>query len=203
MSQPGVEPRVISVLNRSCSDFTFPAPTPAGIPKCQVVPGGFDLDLPALSLGQYVPNNADFGLGGGFDGIPDVQYALLENPRSTTGNQYVTRIDYNATEKDRFAFTLFYTPAELFGSDRAAQARPMADIASDRLNWNTAFSYIRTFGPTVVNEARFNITKWGFDEVNSNPDVNFGVPRIEIEGFLPTDRLRSTVRIAPKTRPES
>jgi hypothetical protein len=143
-----------------------------------------------LGVGQYVPLNADFGLGGGFDGIPDVQFALLENPRSTKGNQYVTRIDFNATQTDRFAFTLFYTPAELFGADTAAQSRPMSDIRSDRLNWNTAFTYIRTFGATVINEARFNITKWGFNEVDSNPDVNFGIPRIEIESFLPTDRLR-------------
>ncbi|HEX7772016.1 MAG TPA: TonB-dependent receptor, partial [Pyrinomonadaceae bacterium] len=190
VSQSGVEPRVISLLNRSCSDFNFPAPTPGGVPKCQQVPGGFDLGSPALSLGQYVPLSADFGLGGGFDGIPDVAFALLENPRSTDGNQYVTRVDFNATEKDRFAFTLFYTPADLFGSDRAAQSRPMADIHSNRLNWNTAFTYIRTFGPTVINEFRFNITKWGFDEVDSNPEVNFGIPRIEIESFLPTDRLR-------------
>lgn len=181
VSDPGVQPRVISVLNRSCSDFNFPA-------ACQLVAGGFDLGSPAGSLGQYV--SLGNPLGGGFDGIPDVQFALLENPRSTKGNQYVTRIDFEATQKDRFAFTLFYTPAELFGSDTSAQSRPMADIRSDRLNWNTAFTYIRTISPTVINEARFNITKWGFNEVESNPDVNFGIPRIEIESFLPFDRLR-------------
>jgi hypothetical protein len=190
VGQSGVEPRVVSVLNRSCSDFNFPAPTVNNGPKCQLVAGGFDIGSPALALGQYVPLNDTFGLGGGFDGIPDVQFALLEAPRSTKGNQYVTRVDLNATEKDRFAFTLFYTPAEVFGADRAAQSRPMADIRSDRLNWNTAFTYIRTFSPTVINEARFNITKWGFNEVDTNPDVNFGIPRIEIESFLPTDRLR-------------
>lgn len=190
VSQSGVEPRVISILNRSCSDFNFPAPTPAGTPKCQQVAGGFDIGSPVLSVGTYVPLNDAFGLGGGFDGIPDIQYALLENPTSTKGNQYVTRVDLNATERDRFAFSLFYTPADLFSSDRAAQSRPMADIHSDRLNWNTAFTYIRTLSPTIINEARFNITKWGFNEVNSNPDVNFGIPRIEIESFTPTDRLR-------------
>ena len=191
VSDPGVQPRVISVLNRSCSDFGFPAPTPSGVPKCQAVAGGFDLGSPALALGQYVPLNDTFGLGGGFDGIPDVQYVLLENPRSTKGNQYVTRIDFNPSQKDTFAFTLFYTPADLFSSDAAAQSRPMADIHSDRRNWNTAFTYIRTISPTLINEARFNITKWGFNEVESNPDINFGIPRIEIESFLPSGaRLR-------------
>ena len=190
VSQPGVEPRVVSVLNRSCSDFNFPAPTVMGAPNCQVVPGGFDIGSPVLGVGQYVPLSGEFGLGGGLDGIPDVQRALLQNPRSTKVNQYVTRIDFSPSDKDRFAFTLFYTPAELFTSNRGAQSRPMADIRSDRLNWNTAFTYIRTFSPTVINEARFNITKWGFNEIDANPDVNFGIPRIEIESFIPDDRLR-------------
>jgi hypothetical protein len=66
----------------------------------------------------------------------------------------------------------------------------MADITSDRLNYNTAFSYIRNFSASIMNEARVNYTKWGFDEVESNPDTNWGIPRIEIEGFLPSDRLR-------------
>lgn len=190
VSQSGVEPRIVSVLNRSCADFNFPAPTVNNAPNCQQVAGGFDLGSPVLGVGQYVPLDQQNGLGGGFDNIPDVQPVLLENPRSTKGNQYVTRIDFNATNNDRFAFTLFYTPAELFTSNRGAQSRPMADIRSDRLNWNTAFTYIRTFSPTVINEARFNITKWGFNEVDANPDVNFGIPRVEIESFVPGDRIR-------------
>ncbi len=191
LAAPGIEPRIAAVLNRSCSDFTFPDPAPTGgQPRCQAVAGGFDLGSPARLLGQYVPNDAANRLGGGFDGIPDVQFVQLQNPRSTSGNQYVSRIDYEATQKDRFAFTLFYSPANIYGSDTGAQSRPMADIRSDRLNWNTAFTYIRNLSPTMVNEARFNITKWGFNEVDSNPDINFGIPRIEIESFIPNNRLR-------------
>src|SRR4030095_11914119 len=67
----------------------------------------------------------------------------------------------------------------------------MADINSDRFNWDTAVIYTRNISATMLNEARFNFTRWSFNEVDSNPDVNFGIPRIEIEGLLPGgDRLR-------------
>jgi hypothetical protein len=153
--------------------------------NCQTVNGGLDLGSPIGSLGMYVPNNAANGRGGGFDGIPDVQYVLLDNRTRAEGNQYVTRIDYEATKKDRFGFTFFWVPNIRFGVDTGAQSRPMADIVSDRLQWSTAFSYIRNFSSNIINEARFNLTSWGYDEVSSNPDTEFGIPRVELEGWLP------------------
>jgi hypothetical protein len=43
----------------------------------------------------------------------------------------------------------------------------------------------------LLNEARFNFARWSFNEVESNPTVNFGIPRIEIEGMLSSgDRIR-------------
>jgi hypothetical protein len=183
LGQPGIEPRAISIIPRTCADFNFP------VPSCAVVAGGFDLGSPAGMRGQYVPFSQP--LGGGLDGIPDVQYALLENPTSFKGNQFFTRFDYNATNKDNFAVSLFITPTEVFTPDAAGQSRPMNDIRSERLNWALGAIYTRTFSARILNEARFNVTRWGFDEVSSNPDTNFGIPRIEIEGFLPGgDRLR-------------
>ncbi len=41
----------------------------------------------------------------------------------------------------------------------------------------------------MTNEARFNVTRWGYDETSTNPDANLGLPRIEIEGIF-GDRLR-------------
>lgn len=183
VSSPGTAPRIVSILSRTCADFNFPNGN-----NCQLVNGGFDLGSPAGALGQYFQGNQS--LGGGFDGIPDVQFARLIDPRSTEGNQYVARIDFNATQRDDFAFTLFYTPRFTSGSNRGAQSRPMADINSDRLNYNIAFSYIRTFTPTILNEFRVNYTSWGYNEVDSNPDTNFGIPRVEIESFVPGDRIR-------------
>ncbi|CAN5324762.1 hypothetical protein BH20ACI1_BH20ACI1_15310 [soil metagenome] len=182
VASEGALPRVVSGRSENCASFGnfFNAN------NCRVVAGGFDLGSPAGALGQYV---TDPRLGGGFDGIPDVQFVDLQNPRSTDGSQYVTRIDYEATRKDKLAFSLFYTPRFSSGVNTAAQSRPMADINSDRLNYNTAFSYIRTFSSNIINEARVNFTKWGYNEVDANPATNFGIPRVEIEQFVPTNRI--------------
>jgi hypothetical protein len=186
VNSSGAVPRVISILSRPCNADSFPNGN-----LCRNVAGGVDVGSPAGSLGQYVPGgNPQQALGGGLDGIPDLQYALLANPQSTEGNQYVTRIDFDATTNDKFAFSLFYSPRTSFSANTGAQSRPMADNTSERLNYNAAFSYIRNLSATVLNEARINYTSWGFDEVKSNPDANFGIPRVEIENFLPSDRLR-------------
>ncbi len=179
VNSDGARPRVLSILSGfTCADFRFD-----GGNNCRNVAGGFDLGSPAGSLGRYYAGNQQ--LGGGFDGIPDVQYALLENTSGTDGNQYVTRFDYEATQKDKFAFTLFYSPRFTSTFNTGAQSRPMADINSDRLNYNTAFTYIRTISNSIINEARVNFTKWGYNEVDANPDTNFGIPRVEIEQFTP------------------
>lgn len=181
--EAGSQPRVVALLPRTCADFNFPNGN-----NCRLVAGGFDLGSPAGSLGNYVPGNTS--LGGGFDGIPDVVFARLASFGETRGNQYTTRVDFNATQKDQLQFSLFYTPRFSTSSNGGAQSRPMADLNSERLNYNTAFTYIRTFSSNVINEARVNFTSWGYDEVESNQNVNFGIPRVEIEAFVPGDRLR-------------
>ena len=181
LADPGIEPRIIAIVPRQCSDFSWPV-------TCQNVAGGFDVGSPTGVTGQYVPFSQP--LGGGLDGIPDVQYALLANPTSFRGNQYFTRVDFNVTSKDTLAFSAYFTPVTQTRSDTGAQSRPMADITSKRLNWDFAAIYTRNISSTMLNEGRFNFTRWGFNEVDANPNVNFGIPRIEIEGLLPFDRLR-------------
>jgi hypothetical protein len=182
----GIEPRIVAILPRTCADFNFPV-------TCAVAGGGFDLgspiSYPTRPTNQYVPFNQP--LGGGPDGIPDLQYALLQNPASFKGNQFFTRVDYRVTDKDNIAVSTIFTPVDIVTPDSSGQSRPMNDIISNRLNWVAGFIYTRNISATMLNEARFNITRWGFNEVDSNPNTNFGIPRIEIEGFLPGgDRLR-------------
>ncbi len=179
LSTPGIEPRVLAIIPRTCADFSF-------IPTCQLVPGGFDIGSPAGATGQYVPFSQ--AQGSGLDGIPDLRFALLANPTSFRGNQYFTRVDYNLTSKDTLSFSAFFTPVTTITSDTDAQSRPMADITSKRLNWDLAAIYTRNISATMLNETRFNITRWGYDEVNSNPNVNFGIPRIEMEGLTGDNR---------------
>ncbi len=179
LSSAGVEPRILQTLPVTCGEVFVP---------CQVVGNGLDIGSITGTYGTYVPTFAN-PLGGGFDGIADLQLVQLPNPTSFTGNQFVTRIDFQATQNDRFTFSSFYVPNKATSANRPAQSRPQADITSERLTYALGFIYVKTISPTMTNEARFNLTRWGFDERESNPDANLGLPRVEIEGFF-GDRLR-------------
>jgi hypothetical protein len=198
ISSAGIEPRIIENIAPvlDVSDVNNPrfvcGSQKLSIPA-QAVPGGIDFGSIAGTYGQYLSTNASVPgnnvNGGGFDTIPDLQCARFNNPRSSHANQYFARIDLNATDKDRFTFTSITTPSLAQSADASAQSRPQADLISDRLNFAVAFIYNRIFSSTMTNEARFSYSGWGFDELNSNPDANFGLPRIEIEQIW-GDRLR-------------
>ena len=198
LSAAGVTPRVVGILGGTCASAGIFIP-------CQVVGNGFDIGSVKGAYGTYVPNDDPNRSGGGLDGIADLQFAQLSNPRSFTGGQYFTRIDYEVTKKDKLAISSYIVPTRAFTADTSAQSRPMADINSKRFSYALGFIYTRTISSTMINEARFNLTKWGFDETKSNPNSDFGLPRIEIEGIF-GDRLRygaQRVRIHRALSPRS
>ena len=182
----GIAPRVASVIPVTCAFAGF------GTDRCRQVNGGLDLGSITGTRNTYLPlgggvGNAD--IGGGFDGVPDVQFVNLFNPNSFRGNQYFTRIDLNATDKDSFAVTTFFTPTLNNGADVGGRSRQMGDIVSDRIAFSTALIYNRVISARLFNQARINYSGFSYDEVASNPNINFGIPRIEVEG-LPFDRIR-------------
>jgi Carboxypeptidase regulatory-like domain len=181
LSTPGIEPRVVQVLNVNCAAA---ATLGLSVP-CQDVTGGLDIGSPGGTYGTYLQSTNP--QGGGFDGIPDLQYATIVLPKTFRGHQFFSRIDYNLTDKDRLAFSSTFTPVTQIISDDSAQSRPQADITSKRLNYQIGFIYGRNISASMVNEARFNITRWGYKELTNN--AGFELPRIEIEGTF-SDRLR-------------
>lgn len=176
---PGLDPRIVSVLPVNCTIF--------GNRPCQVVSGGLDIGSPGGSLGRYVPLNNR--AGGGLDGIPDFQYARLVVPNQVSGDQYNGRVDLSWSPLDQFAVITYFTRNRSLGGDAAGQSRPIGDILSKRFNPAITVTYLRTLSATMLNEARFNFTRFGFNEIDSNANVNFGIPRIEVED-LPFDRIR-------------
>jgi outer membrane receptor protein involved in Fe transport len=183
---------VVTVLPATCAQAGI-----NGNIGCQVVNGGLDLGSPIGAYGQYT---SDFvpTTGSGFDGIPDVQFAQLQNLTRFNGNQYNTRIDYVMSKKNTFAVSTYFVPAKAFTSDVNAQSRPQADVNSNRLNYDVGVVWNRIISAMTLNEARFNITRWGYDETKSNPTANFALPRVEIEGFF-NGRLRFGFPQAPNT----
>ena len=188
-ADPGIAPRISSVIPVTCDFAGFPSN------RCQVVNGGLDIGSITGTRNNYLSLNdtgngiTEANFGGGFDGIPDVQFVNLFNPNSFRGNQFFSRVDFNATSKDSFAVTTFFTPTLSNGADVGGRSRPMGDIISDRIAFSTALIYNRVISAKLFNAARINYSGFSYNEVASNPNSNFGIPRVEVEG-LPFDRIR-------------
>jgi len=179
LGSAGVQPRIAGVLTPSCNDVNGP---------CQVVGGGLDVGSPAGALGQYI-SFANLS-GGGLDGIPDIQKVIIAAPLSSRPNQYNARFDFTPNAKDQIAFSTYLTRGNAVKSDDAAAARPQADITQTPHNTALTFLYNRIISANTLNEARFNFTRFAYNEIESSRETNFGIPRIEIETLLKSNRIR-------------
>ncbi len=181
---PGVAPRTVSVFTPNCNAFNN------DMARCRVVSGGLDIGSLTGSLGEYVSINNQ-PTGGGFDGIPDIQEIQFALPNRNRGNQYNARLDFTPNQNNTLTLSTYITLQDNFGSDGAAQGRPFADLPSKPLNTSGTILYTRILSPTTLNEARLNGTRFGQNQQEdaAAANVNFGIPRVEVEG-LPFSRIR-------------
>ena len=133
--------------------------------------------------GQVVGNP----LGGGLDGIPDVQRAELAAFDNTTSQQFNLRIDFPFTQSDQLAFSTYIVPVDREFTEATGGnfTRPMGDFTSERRNMVGTVLWTRAISPTLLNEARFNVTRWYFNEIESNPEMPWGIPRLSINQAIP------------------
>ena len=185
LADPSSIPRVSTVIPRTCLDF-FGNPNDAAN-LCRQVAGGLDLGSITGSLGTITGPT-----GGGFDGVPDIQFAELTNPQRTGGNQYNFRTDFNTSDSDQLAFIGYFTPRnDDLLSDASSRSRPNSDLQNKPLTYSLTGTYIHTFSGTLLNEFRANFVQFKQNQVNDSSRTNFGIPRIEIEGAgFNNDRLR-------------
>ena len=182
LSSSGIEPRIAGTLPASCNDLNGNIP-------CQPVSGGLDIGSLSGGLGQYL-TFSNLG-GGGLDGIPDIQRVIIAQPGNNKPNQYNLRFDFNPTANDHLTFSTYLTRIFSVTGDAGSGARPQGDITTTP--HNTAFTvlYNRTLSPTLLNEARFNFTRFAYNEIESSSATNFGIPRVEIESlFRDGSRIR-------------
>ncbi len=105
--------------------------TAAGGPYCNPVGGGLDIGSPtaggASQIGVYVPSftaaTANY-VGGGLDGIPDIEYAQLLVPGHSRGRQFNGRVDWYMTQKDQFAGSFYITKLDNYGISGTTDSRP-------------------------------------------------------------------------------
>lgn len=180
LSSPGVAPRINAVLPRTCRDFFPSFVSNADVNnRCRNVAGGLDLGSLTGSLGSIVGDQ-----GGGFDGVPDVQFAELVNLQRTGGNQFNFRTDFNLTERDQLAFIAYVTKRnDTLLSDTGARSRPDTDLQNKPLTYSLTGTYIRNISATVLNEFRLNFVQFKQNQIQDSANTNFGIPRIEIEGL--------------------
>src|SRR5262249_6247424 len=111
-------------------------------------------------------------------------------PGNTRGDQYNGRVDFNPTASDSIAFSTYISALRTLSSDAAGGSRPLADLPFKPLNTAATATYNRTISPTILNEARFNFTRFADNGVSDASNVNFGIPRLEVEGLALPDRIR-------------
>jgi outer membrane receptor protein involved in Fe transport len=163
----GIVPRVVT-----------PGLTPGAPPNGTAINGsaGLSYDIGSINRAQGLKIGATQTL----DGIPDVTFARVAFPSRTKGNQYNGRIDYNRS-KDQFAVSTYLTKLSDFSASRSG--RPFQDILFEPVNSAATATWIRTISPTLINEGRFNFTRFHDDEVKSLGEANLVVPALNTNGF--------------------
>lgn len=145
---------------------------------------GLDIGSPLkLALGTRDPSWSvgTPGVGGGLDGSPDIMFVNTVSPRKQTAQQYNGRMDYQATSKDLIAVSIFATPVDTESYNGPVRAANF--WKNNRLNHAETLLWNRTIAPTILNEARFSVSRWSWDEVKSNPQEPWGLPASYIDGM--------------------
>jgi len=162
--------------------------------NCHFIAGqGLNLGSPlTAALGTrdagYV-NNQSPGTGGDGSGsaanlstTPDIAFiqGTLE-PSNSTHRQYNGRIDFNATQKDLLAFSIYYVPQTSTGINGNGD-RLMNSFNSTSTNRAMTFLWDRTINATMANEARVNAAGWQEKDLANNPSAPWGLPQVSFNG---------------------
>lgn len=183
VNAPGGVPVIRNVLTQSCTNPVDQTGGP-GSPLCQVVNGGLDVGSPIGGpLGTYASfaKKNQIQVGGGLDGIPDIQFVQLDASQRSTARQYNGRMDYYLSPRDQLAGTAYVT--KLYRVSPSDNARPNQALPFDPTNIATTFIYIHTFAPSLLNEFRSNYTLFAENGVYDaqQAGVNLGIPFIELQ----------------------
>ena len=174
-------------MNVKFSNFEEQTCVSAGLvegPNCHEIVGqGLDIGSPlTTALGTKdttFVDNLNPGVGNGLDGVADIFNVKTVGPNNTTAKQYNGRLDFNATNSDLIAFSIYrapnmsvsangFRPANLFNHEATNEA--------ETLLWN------HTFSSSLLNEVRVNAAGWRYNELKSNPQLPEGLPQTAFIG---------------------
>ena len=179
LSFAGQDPLTSGASSQTCAQVGLPST------QCHDVPGGLDLGSPLTSpLGTTDPTfgqaGTPFGVGNGFDRVPDAVRLVTAMPTRNVNAQYNGRVDFQPTQKDLVAFSMYTVPTstDSINRNRALGAWRRRNRAQSWTGiWNHAFS------ATLLNEARFGASGWNFDQLRTNPQLPWGLPSSSIDAY--------------------
>jgi hypothetical protein len=161
--------------------------------NCRFIEGqGLDVGRPlnsSFSLGARDPSHVDRftpGLGGdgtnspsNLDGVADLQWRANINPTKSKAQQYNVRVDFNVTNSDLIAFSMFRVPqsSDAFNGS----TREMNAFHHTQLNEAETVIWNRVFSSSMLNEARANVAGWNWKDLDNNPDGPWGLPSVYIQ----------------------
>jgi hypothetical protein len=163
-STPGIAPRITTTISQTdcCSLITNPSD-----PNFHPLGTWYQ---PGVAIGQAV--------GNGPDGIPDWGVFDTQVPNSSSGNQYNARVDYNRGNDQFFASTYVVNLNNVNGGNR-----PIEDVTLAPKNYVGTLGWTRTISAVIVNEARFNFTRFSFNQNQPSGKTNYGIPQIQLFDF--------------------
>ena len=161
---PGTAPRITTTISQTdcCSLITNP-----GDPNYHPLGMWYQ---PGIGIGQAI--------GNGPDGIPDWGVFDTTVPNSSSGNQYNARVDYTWDNNQFFASTYLVNLTNVNGGNR-----PIEDVGFAPNNYVGTLGWTRTISSVMVNEARFNFTRFNFDQNQPTGLTNYGIPQIRLFDF--------------------
>lgn len=189
LESTNANPRINAVLggpSADCSIFGANAAT-----LCRQVAGGLDVGSPGPGTAgtPYFPNPNSSGpslagaIGGGFDGIPDLQFVQYYLPLEQIGNQFNGRFDFNLSSKDMLFVSTYVTHLNQVGAFATEAGAPGADLPFKPTNTAITAGYIRNWNATTINELRGNFTRFADNQLSDSAGGNWGIPYIQLEGY--------------------
>jgi hypothetical protein len=161
---PGIAPRISTTISQTdcCSLITNPS----------------DPNYHPLGMWYQPGTGKGQAIGNGPDGIPDWGVFDTTVPNSSNGNQYNGRVDYTRGQNQFFASTYIVNLNNVNGGNR-----PIEDITLAPKNYVGTLGWTRTISSVFVNEARFNFTRFAFDQLQPVGQTNYGIPQIRLFDF--------------------
>ncbi len=163
-STSGITPRIATTISQTdcCSLITNPS----------------DPNFHPVGMWYQPGPGAGNATGNGPDTIPDWGVFDTRVPNSSSGNQYNARVDYNLGSNQFFASTYLVNLNNVNGGNR-----PIEDVGITPKNYVGTLGWTRTISPVMVNEARFNFTRFDFNQNQPSGLTNYGIPQIRLFDF--------------------